>query len=230
VWSEPYDTVPYNTTDEHYVNGTKNGQYELGSGTSATVLGEGRYVAITDNASPMKVVVYRTDADLDPDDPNEERIVCEVPVFENSPGALSNSLVGSRLSLIATNNYYYLWDWHTGHMVEPSAPGAERIDINPDGKGCTKVWTNTTLATTVSPRMSTKTGLIYTVAREYDDQNDLYVYYWAALDFRTGETVWKKLAGTGDRFDSFYPALVIGPNGALYSGVYGGLIMMKDTP
>ena len=45
-----------------------------------------------------------------------------------------------------------------------------------------------------------------------------------------GETVWKKLAGTGDRFDSFYPALVIGPNGALYSGVYGGLIMMKDTP
>ena len=86
------------------------------------------------------------------------------------------------------------------------------------------------LATTTSPRLSTKTGLIYTVSREYDQQNDLYVYYWAALDFRTGETVWKKLAGTGDRFDTFYPGLVVGPNGALYSGVYGGLIGVRDTP
>ena len=63
---------------------SRTGQYELGSGTSPTVLGEGKYVAITDNARPMKVVVYRTDPRLDP---NEERIVCEVPVFENRPGS-----------------------------------------------------------------------------------------------------------------------------------------------
>ena len=39
--------------------------------------------------------------------------------------------------------------------------------------------------------------------------------------------VWKKLAGAGDWFDSFYPALVIGPNRALYAGVYDGLISIK---
>ena len=217
VWSEPYDTS----------GELKPGQYELGSGTSPTILGEGKYVAITDNASPMKVVVFRTDAQLDP---GEERIVCEVPVFENTPGALSNSLVGSRLSLIATNNYNYLWNWHTGQTEVPSEPGAERIDIDPNGRGCMKVWTNTEMATTTSPRLSTKTGLIYTVAREYDDQNDLYVYYWVALDFRTGKTVWKKMAGTGEQFDSFYPGIVIGRNGALYGGVYGGLITIRDTP
>ena len=81
VWSAPYDTI----------GTTKNGQYELGSGTSPTVLGEGKYVAITDNAIPMKVVVYRTDEPLGP---NEDRVVCQVPVFEETPGALSNSLVG----------------------------------------------------------------------------------------------------------------------------------------
>ena len=103
VWSELYDTVPDNTNNEHYMNDVKNGQYELGSGTSPTILGEDRYVAITDNAEPMKVVVYRTSARLGP---KENRIVCEVPVFEDQEGqALSNSLTGSRLSLIATNNY-----------------------------------------------------------------------------------------------------------------------------
>jgi hypothetical protein len=218
VWSELYDTI-----------GTyKEGQYELGSGTSPTILGEGRYVAITDNANPLKVVVFRTDERLKK---NERRIVCQVPVFENQAGgASSNSLVGSRLSLIATNNYYYLFDWQAGKMIEPSAPGVERIDIDPNGKGCRKVWVNEEVATSTSPRLSTRTGLIYTVSREYDDQNDVYVYYWIALDFRTGATVWKKMAGTGDIYDSFYPALVIGPNKALYVGVYGGFISIRDTP
>jgi len=117
LWSELY----------HTIGAYKDGQYELGSGTKPTILGEGRYVAITDNADPLKVVIFRTDEQLDP---NEQRIVCETEVFENqSGGASSNSLIGSRLSLIATNNYYYLFDWKTGKMKEPSAPGVERIDI-----------------------------------------------------------------------------------------------------
>jgi hypothetical protein len=224
VWSEPYDTDDV----------VRNGQYELGSGTSPTILGEGKYVAITDNAEQLQVVVFRTDEQLDP---NEERIVCEVPVFDfpgGGDGALSNSLIGSRLSLIATNNTDYWFDWKTGKLIEPSAPGVERIDIDPNGKGCTKVWTNTEVATTTSPRLSTKTGLIYTMARELDenvmiDGKQLDVYYWIALDFRTGETVWKKMAGTGAMFDSFYPGMGIGPNGALYYGGYGGFMSIRDT-
>ena len=58
----------------------------------------------------------------------------------------------------------------------------------------------------------------------------MYVYYWAALDFRTGATVWKKMAGTGDQFDSFYPALAIGPDRGLYVGAYGGFMTLKDLP
>jgi hypothetical protein len=225
VWSEQYDT-----TDT-----LRDGQYELGSGTSPTILGEGKYVAITDNAEQLQVVVFRTDEQLDP---NEDRIVCEMEVFDfpgGGAGALSNSLVGSRLSLIATNNYSYWFDWKTGELIESSAPGAERIDIDPNGKGCTKVWTNTEVATTTSPRLSTKTGLIYTMARELDknvviEGKQLDVYYWIALDFQTGETVWKKMAGTGAMFDSFYPGMGIGPNGALFYGGYGGFMSIRDTP
>ena len=224
VWSAPYDTI----------GETKNGQYELGSGTSPTVLGEGDYVAITDNADPMKVVVYRTGEGVDP----AHRVVCQVPVFLDQPGqALSNSLIGFHLSLIASNNYNYLWDWQNGKTVYASAPGFARIDIDPDGQGCTTVWTNSEVATTTSPRLSTRTGLIYTVSREYDANavnedgtKGVYGYYWTALDFRTGQQVWKKMAGTGDEFDSFYPALAMGPNKALYVGAYGGFMTMRDTP
>jgi hypothetical protein len=233
VWSQPYDTVPSDTNNEQYVNGVKNGQYELGSGTSPTILGEGKYVAITDNAEQLKVVVYRTDERLGP---NEKRIVCQEPVFEKKKGALSNSLVGSRLSLIATNNYDYWYDWPTGMLESTSAPGFVRIDIDPNGKGCHQVWYNPEVATTTCPSLSTKTGLLYAVARVMDKSKvdekhpkGLDVYYWTALDFRTGKVVWQKLAGTGWRFDGWYLGLGIGPTGTLYAGVYGGLAAMRDS-
>jgi len=219
IWSEPYETI-----------GTiRRGQYELGSGTSPTVLGEGKYVAITDNAKQMQVVVFRTDEPLDP---NEDRVVCRVPVFQfagGGDGALSNSLIGSGLSLIASNTYNHLFDWTTGELVRPSAPGFERIDIEPNGRGCSKVWVNTEVATTSSPRLSTKTGLIYLYERKHDAAQNVYVHYWTALDFRTGKTVWQKMAGTGVKYDNWYPAIEIGPNGALYNGVYGGIVSMRDT-
>ncbi len=223
VWSVPYETI----------GKVRPGQYELGSGTSPTILGEGKYVAITDNAEQMNVVVYRTEAGLPPD----QQVVCKVPVFDfpgGGKGANSNSLIGSHNSLIVQNAYGYLFDWDTGTLVHPGAPGIERIDIDPNGKGCTKVWVNTDVASNLCPKLSTRTGLIYTQDRKYDAEKDLYAVYWVALDFRTGEVVWKKLVGTFDRlspatFDNFWAGIGIGPNGAMYGGLYGGITMIRDT-
>jgi len=120
--------------------------------------------------------------------------------------------------------------------MTPSLPGFERIDIDANGKGCHKVWTNDEVASIVSPHLSTKTGLIYTVARKMDESKTdaqhpygLDVYYWTALDFRTGEVVWEKMAGTGWRFDGWYLGLGIGPTGTMYVGGYGGLMSIRDT-
>ncbi len=222
VWSVPYDTIGV----------VRPGQYELGSGTSPTILGEGKYVAITDNAEQMNVVVYRTAAGLSPD----QQVVCKVPVFDfpgGGKGANSNSLNGLHNSIIVQNSYGYYFDWDTGRLMSPSAPGMERIDIDTNGKGCTKVWVNTDVVSTLLPKVSTPTGLIYTQDRKYDAVTDVYAVYWAALDFRTGEVVWEKLAGTFGRsdpaiFDNFWAGIGIGPNGAMYGGQYSGVTMIRD--
>jgi outer membrane protein assembly factor BamB len=236
VWKQPYDTVPADTNNEEYVNGVRSGQVERGSGTTPTVLGEGKYVAITDNAEQMKVVVYRTDARLGP---KEERVVCEVPAFEfpeAGKGANSNSLVGSRNSIIVQNTTDYLWDWaeyDDAHLEHPGKPGIARIDIDPNGRGCTKVWVNKEVRTTMARSLSTRTGLIYNQDRKYDDKNKVNAYYFVALNFRTGEVVWEKLAGTFARtgpatFDNIWPAMGFGPNGALYGTNIGGVTILRD--
>jgi hypothetical protein len=224
VWGAEYDNCGHE----------KPGQYNAGSGTTPTILGNGKYVAITDNAEPhMQVVVFRTDKQQDP----EKQIVCEVPVFLYAEGgALDNSLIGSGFSLIVENNYGYVPNFEE-MTVTDSEPGFERIDIDPNGKGCTKVWVNDKVASTASGKLSSRTGLLYTYARQYDDYGDkdpetgVWVYYWTALDFRTGEIVWQKMAGTGhEQFDSSWPAVIVGPNETLYTGDYGGLIAIRDTP
>jgi hypothetical protein len=222
VWKEPYDSIGV----------VRPGQYELGSGTTPTVLGEGKYVAITDHAEQLQLVVYRTDEKLDP---GEERVVCKVPVFEGygGAGANSNSVVGSRNSIIVQNTADYLFNWDTGLLDKPGQPGMERIDIAPNGTGCTKIWTNTEVRTNLCPKLSTRNGLIYTQDRKYDPATDAYAVYWAALDFRTGEVVWEQLAGTFGAsgpatFDNYWAPIGIGANGALYAANYGGVTMIRD--
>jgi hypothetical protein len=92
------------------------------------------------------------------------------------------------------------------------------------------VWDNPEVASVFSFHLSTKTGLLCTVATKHDDENDLYAYYWTALGFRTGRVVWQKLAGTGMDYDGFYPGLAIGPDQVLYVGGYGGMKALKATP
>ncbi len=220
VWEAGYDNA----------GNMKPGQYNAGSGTTPTILGEGRYVAITDNAEPdMQVVVYRTAPDEELE-LGQNWIVCEMPVFQYAKGgALDNSLVGSRLSLIVENNYGYVYDFEN-MTVSESEPGFERIDIDPNGQGCTKVWVNSEIVSTTSAKLSTRTGLIYTYSRKYDDQYKVWAYYWTALDFRTGKIVWEKLAGTGhEKFESHWPALYVGPDETLYVGLFGGLAAIRDT-
>jgi hypothetical protein len=129
------------------------------------------------------------------------------------------------------NTTDYLWDWadyEHAHMEHPGKPGITRIDIDPNGGRCTKVWQNKDAAAVMTLELSTKTGLIYTQDRKYDDKNKVYGYYFVALGFRTGAIAWEKLRGTGDGFDNWWLPVSVGPNGAVYRMAYAGVTMLRD--
>jgi hypothetical protein len=134
--------------------------------------------------------------------------------------------MGTKRSLIVENNYGYQDPFgpNTGAVTEP---GFARVDIDKDGKGCTKKWTNKDVrAPTVVPKLSTKTGLIYTYARPEDPLNQ--GYFWTAIDYRTGKTAWSQYAGSGLVFNNNYAGLALGPDGTAYLGVIGGIIALRD--
>jgi hypothetical protein len=202
---------------------SKPGQIDAGSGTTPTIM-SGGYVAIADNADPMDVVVYRTAKRLRG---GERRIVCTIPVFRKGASATENSLIGSGNSLIVENNYGYQ-DPLGPDKGAVTKPGFARVDVKADGTGCRKVWTNREVrAPTVVPKLSTKTGLIYTYARPPDPSGS-EGYYWTAIDFRTGRTVWSRYAGSGLPFNNNYAGLALGPGRAAYLGVGGGIAKLQD--
>ncbi len=200
----------------------KPSQVDAGSGTTPTLM-DGGYVAITDNAAPrMDVVVYRTAAKLH----GKRRKVCQQPVFAKGKSATENTLLAAHRSLIVENNYGYQ-DPFGPNAGAVTAPGFARVDLSKKGAGCRLVWQNRTVRSpTVVPKVSTKTGLIYTYSRPNDP--DAEGYYWTAIRYRTGKTAWMRYAGSGLTFNNNYAGIALGPGGSAYLGVIGGMLKLSD--
>jgi hypothetical protein len=200
----------------------KPSQVNAGSGTTPTIMDNG-LVAITDNADPMNVIVYRNKKNLKR---GEKRVVCKEPIFEPGASATENSIITAGRSLIVENNYGYQDPFgpNTGAVTEA---GFVRVDMNKKLTDCKTVWTNTEVrAPTVVPKMSTKTGLIYTYTRPPDDSAQ--GYYWTAIKYSNGKTAWNQYAGSGLSFNNNYAGIALGPDGTAYLGVTGGLIALRD--
>jgi hypothetical protein len=72
--------------------------------------------------------------------------------------------------------------------------------------------------------------LIYSYTKPARPKDEVDAWYLTALDFRTGKTVFKKLAGTGLGFNNNYAPVTLGPDGAAYVGALGGLVRLSDRP
>jgi hypothetical protein len=55
-------------------------------------------------------------------------------------------------------------------------------------------------------------------------------WYFTALDYDTGATVYRRLAGTSFSYNNNYVPVTLGPDGTAYVGVIGGLVALRDTP
>jgi hypothetical protein len=210
TWREAYPNIGI----------VKPGQTEDGSGTTPNLMGSG-YVAITDNADPMDVVVYRRAKQV-----TGSRLVCTVPVFSKGSSSTDNSLIGTGRSIIVENNYGYTGPAATINGAT-TAPGVERIDINEEGTACTPVWYSAERAPSAVPKLSLSAGLLYAYTKP-SRSDGIDPWYLTALSFRSGKTVYQQLAGTGLGYNSNYAPVSLGADGTAYVGALGGLILLRD--
>ena len=207
----------------------KPGVITRGSGTSVTLVGGPRgFVAITDNAEPRihLMFVRRSDGAL----------ACSTPLFEEGRSATDITVIGLEqadeggtgtgvYSAIAENN----WGRHRFPRARPE-PGITRVDLTrlADGSyGCEDVWTSDEKNIGVF-KLSLGNGLVYLYFRE--DSFLSTRWYLTAVDFATGETVYKSLVGTGLRYNNWAGSLFLHPDGGMaYSTTIFGLVMMRDT-
>jgi hypothetical protein len=198
----------------------KPGQTQAGSGTTPTIF-DSRYVTITDNADPMNVLVYKRDRGG-----VANRLICKQPVFGKGAGSTDNSLIATDSSIVVENNYGYTGPAATENG-NTTTPGVERVDLDRGG-GCHRVWHSNEISPTVVPKLSLSSGLVYVYAKpKPDDGQD--AWYLTAIDFRSGKTVFRRLAGEGLGFNNNYAPLTLGRDGTAYVGTLGGIVRLADA-
>ena len=137
-----------------------------------------------------------------------------MPVFDTGASATENSLITHGRSLFVENNYGYQDPFgpNSGALTEP---GFARVDVNRNGTGCRMVWTNTTeRAPTVVPKLSTRTGLIYTYTRDPAPAAASPTSGRRSAP-APGKTAFKVYAGNGLGFNNNYAGLALGPTARL---------------
>lgn len=221
--------TPMVTWQEEYDRGItiKPGQRVQGSGTTPTLMGK-KFVTIADNADPqMHVLVYRRAAHT-----NKSRLVCAEPVFQPGASDTFNSLVATNRSITVENNYGFL-DLQSTAFSAFTVPGITRIDLDDDRDSCHTVWTNNQESVpNVVSQASLVTGLEYTYSKDASPSYAPYTdpWYFTAIDFHTGQTVYKVLAGTGILYNSYYSSVYLGPDGkTAYVGVLAGLVRIHEN-
>lgn len=200
----------------------KPGQTQAGSGTTPTLMGR-RLVAITDNADPMAVRVYQRTRRA-----RGRRLVCRQTVFERGASSTDQSLIATRRAIVVENNYGYTGPTSTTNGGTTS-PGLERVNLDLDGRGCSSAWRSSERAPSVVPKLSLDAGIVYTYTKPpRDDTTD--AWYFTAVDFDTGETLWRRLSGTGFGHNNNFAPVSLGPDGTAYVGVLGGITRFADSP
>jgi len=214
-----------------YDRGTrvKPGMINQGSGTTPTLIGN--VVAIADNADPRMNIIFLRRSD--------GAEMCSLPVFSDNESGSDNSLIGLaregargiEYSVVVENNYGYE-NFVTTSEGASTVGGIARVDALPDGSGkytCVEVWNSSEISPTTVPKMSLSSGLIYLYTK-YPRDDGIDAWYFTAVDFATGDTVFKILTGTGSWYNNNYAPITLGPQGGTaYIGALNGLISVRDT-
>lgn len=222
-WRTSYDRGP----------AKKPGHITRGSGSSVTLAGapDDGIVMVTDNAEPKVRLLFLRRADGE--------LVCSLPLFTDGQSGTDITAIGFEQAGpdgLGTGVYSAIVENNWGHNRFPfahPAGGVTRVDLTrlPDGSyRCEEIWRSAEKNIGVF-KLSLNNGLLYLYYKEEGASVFSEKWYFTALDFATGETVYKQLSGTGPGFNNWAGALFLHPDGGVaYSTTIFGLVMMVDAP
>lgn len=233
VWKTEYDSGTHQ----------KPGGLTRGGGATPVLLGS-EYVTTTDNADGrVNLLVIRQAAQEDPGD----QVVCTVPLFEEGASSVdirpTVHFDGSSYGVVIINTFNMppieqhqdmLLDVNGAWNNMTSMPGGiVRVDVGSGGSSeaaasCEVRW-ESDIRTKSVPALSTKTGLLYGSLQEEDlAVNGKYTWYIAAIDWDSGNLVWKRRTGAGGTFnDNQYPGTV--GLGRFYQSLMLGVVYVEDA-
>ena len=195
-------------------------------GHDADADGRAAYVAITDNADPMNVVVYKRARAVD-----GARLVCKQPVF--AQGRERHRPVADRApadSIVVENNYGYAGPAAT-EEGKTTTPGLERVDLDARQRLPHGLALATSVAPSVVPKLSLANGLVYTYTKDPRATTATDAWYLTALDFAHRQDGLQAPRRRGPRLQQQLRAGHARPDGTAYVGVLGGLVALRDkTP
>jgi hypothetical protein len=221
----------------------KPGHLNKGSGTTPTLMDD-RFVAICDNApGRVNLCIYRQD--------NGE-LVSKLPLFENNGSAVENSTVAYGNTYIVANTYGYTDPF----KVNPTPGGIMRFDYNESTGKFEKVegWPESGNydCKTATPKISTKTGMIYVYNRDENETNGHHDWQFTTIDYETGLRVFStklffdkggfkdnigfilRAGSLGNKnydrkvFNNIWGTFTFGPDKSIYLGTYRGFIKLTS--
>ncbi len=223
LWRQPYSAG----------SGYKPGGFARGSGSSPSLLGND-FIAITDNADEQVHMLAF--------DQKTGTHVCSVPIFSPGASAVDNALLnafdGKEYGVIALSDYNASLVYKGSGDINGAfnnmttlVPGLTRVSVLPQvggGAKCSVKWEAKVRSHSV-PVLSLQTGLLYALTQDETlALSGEYVWYVVALEFATGNEVWRVRSGSGGIFNDNYLPGTLGPDGSFFQGVLGGLIVVKD--
>jgi hypothetical protein len=183
---------------------------------------------------------------------SRRREICSEPVFERGASSTDQSLIATDSSIVVENNYGHSGPTSV-EMGRTTAPGLTRVDVvakrkkrkkggQKKGGGkksavesrkrrkpkvkryvCRTIWESQERSPSAVPKLSLGNGLVYTHTKPLN-ANGEDAWYLTAIDFRTGQTIYRRLSGAGLGYNNNFAPITLAPDGTAYVGVLGGLV------
>jgi len=205
AWRTPYEA-----------GSDSDGGLTIGSGTTPTLLGtDDDLVSICDNADGQIHLLVQ--------DRTTGAEVCKVPLFREGASATENSVTAYFDDIVVANSAGFSGPFSPANEMET---GMERWQVRADRSGCDLIWSKEDMEAD-SSQLSIDSGVLYGYGtdRSIETEDVFYVY---AIDWRTGDEIFRAYSGNGKPFDTITGQPHVHPDGRIFLSAFNGIVQLRD--